>query len=142
MNITEIIKAQPNSEMKVWSPMLGECTASISADIESSYPITIREPGGFEAYLTAGGRYLQNEECECIVFPSKTQRDWGKVVVTHTYKPFERVLTRQNSDSPWRCDLFSHKESNGMFSTRVGSYNARNILPYRGNEDKAGRVTE
>lgn len=67
------------------------------------------------------GKYaISNDstELDCIVFPSKDQRDWSKFVRfwdkpkierfdIHTFHPFEKVLFRVG-ESPWRCGFFSH----------------------------------
>lgn len=55
---------------------------------------------------------------ECIIFPSKEQRDWSKFTAPwykkdrfdpNTLKPFDRVLVRNNlKEYKWRCELFSY----------------------------------
>ena len=56
---------------------------------------------------------------ECIVFPSKDQRDWSKFDApwykkdrfdTHTLQPFDRVIVRDVIDQNWECGIFSHIE--------------------------------
>lgn len=54
---------------------------------------------------------------ECIIFPSKEQRDWSKFTAPwykkdrfdpNTLKPFDRVLVRNLKEYKWRCDYFSY----------------------------------
>lgn len=57
---------------------------------------------------------------ECIVFPSKEQRDWSKFVRfwdeeskanrfdPKTLQPFDKILVRNGSDEFWRIDFFRY----------------------------------
>lgn len=54
---------------------------------------------------------------ECIIFPSKEQRDWSKFTAPwykkdkfdpKTLKPFDRVLIRNLKEDKWRCEHFSY----------------------------------
>ena len=68
-------------------------------------------------YLAKDGRYLINrEESECILFPSKDQRDWSKFTASwlkkerfnpNTLQPFDKVLARNDMED-WSCMFFSH----------------------------------
>ena len=54
---------------------------------------------------------------ECIIFPSKEQRDWSKFTApwykkdkfdSKTLKPFDKVLVRDDIVNLWRCNHFSY----------------------------------
>ncbi len=54
---------------------------------------------------------------ECIIFPSKDQRDWSKFTAPwykkekfdpNTLKPFDRVLVRNFKSNIWKCDHVSY----------------------------------
>lgn len=54
---------------------------------------------------------------ECIIFPSKEQRDWSKFTAPwykkekfdpHTLQPFDKVLIKSDDDIIWTAALFSH----------------------------------
>lgn len=56
---------------------------------------------------------------ECIVFPSKDQRDWSKFDAPwykkdkfdpNTFQPFDRVIVRDVIGQNWECGIFSHIE--------------------------------
>lgn len=58
---------------------------------------------------------------ECVVFPSKTQRDWSKFerfwdkpkvekFDPKTFKPFDKVLVRTELKGVWNIDLFGYKK--------------------------------
>ena len=67
--------------------------------------------------LTKNGKHLAGFDGECILFPSKDQRDWSKFTAPwykkekfdpKTLQPFDRVLVRDRDIEHWICSLFSH----------------------------------
>lgn len=69
--------------------------------------------------LTADGRYFNQYDGECTLFPSKGQRDWSKFerfwdkpkvekFDPKTLQPFDKVLVRADDEHAWRCGFFSH----------------------------------
>ena len=75
---------------------------------------------------------------ECLLFPSKDQRDWSKFSAPwykrekfdpKTLQPFDKVLVSVGGE--WQCDLFSHMLSGDAFNKRcigVGDMNV--VIPY------------
>lgn len=71
--------------------------------------------------LTKEGTFSKNYGGECLLFPSKDQRDWYKFKTKlqqkfdpKTLKPFDKVLVRDNCQLEWQCALFSHIENNNI----------------------------
>ena len=65
--------------------------------------------------FTYNGRYFSNGEC--VLFPSKDQRDWNKFTASwykkdkfdpSTLKPFDKVLVQISRDDIWSVDFFSY----------------------------------
>ena len=65
--------------------------------------------------FTYDGRYFSNGEC--VLFPSKDQRDWNKFTAPwykkdkfdpSTLKPFDKVLVQISRDDIWSIDFFSY----------------------------------
>lgn len=114
INLCEILKDCPKGT-KLYSPVIGEV---IFEDINynSSYPIGVSN--AFENLeLTKDGKYLNEPDGECILFPSKDQRDWSKFSAPwykkekfdpKTLQPFDRVLVKGCVSNTWKCGLFSH----------------------------------
>ena len=87
-----------------------------------------------DIHININGTYCGFGECsECILFPSKEQRDWSKFTAPwykterfdiKTLKPFDRVLIRNSKTHIWKCDHFSYfKESyNYPFMCSSNSY--------------------
>ena len=92
-----------------------------------AYPIELslheNYPRRFDLSVTARGTFHYDYEGECLLFPSKDQRDWSKFVRfwdkpkvqrfdVNTLQPFDRVLVRDISRTIWRVDLFGHITGN------------------------------
>ena len=74
MNIANILKNCPES-IKLYSPVCGEV---IFIRVCSNNTITVRESNGTLRYFLPDGKYTGNGEC--VLFPSKEQRDWNKFI--------------------------------------------------------------
>ena len=69
--------------------------------------------------LTKKGTFSMLYEGECLIFPSKDQRDWAKFerfwdkpkvekFDVNTLQPFDKVLTRCDDSEKWDIDLFGY----------------------------------
>ena len=82
--------------------------------------------------------YAEYINAECVLFPSKENRDWSTFKIPekeHQFKPFDKVLVRDQDSGYWYIDLFSHIDYNPKslrYVCIVGSYNQ--CIPYEGNE--------
>ena len=101
--------------------------------IDDEYPIIV-EPiiNTTRSSLTKGGRLNAKYDGECLLYPSKYQRDWSKFVrfwdnksldkpVTEkfdpkTLQPWDKILVRKVHSpfniSPWSCENFSYINPN------------------------------
>ena len=68
--------------------------------------------------INFNGKLYNSYDGECILFPSKTQRDWSKFTAPwykkekfdpKTLQPFNKVLARDAEYATWRATFFSHK---------------------------------
>lgn len=92
-------------------------------------------------FFTKDGKldHYRDGDGECILFPSKEQRDWSKFerfwdkpkekFDPKTLKPFDKVLVRDYSSDTWTIDLFSYKNDNEK-DIRVLSYWWQQCIPY------------
>ena len=121
INLCEILKDCPKG-FKLYSLLHGE-VSFMGIDEISDYPIMYDYPVRADVgictsafYLTRNGAYSCNyNDGDCLLFPSKDQRDWSKFTAPwykkekfdpKTVKPFDKVLCR-NGLEIWRCDFFS-----------------------------------
>ena len=141
IDLTKILKNCPKG-WKLYSPLCGEVKFD-SITENSEFPITVlNETMGI--YLTREGTYCTGiEEAECILFPSKDQRDWSKFTAPwykkdkfdpKTLKAFDRVLVRHEYYHRWKCEFYSYiHDDNGSYPYVAISGAYKRCIPY--NED-------
>ena len=117
IDLTKILKDCPQGT-KLYSTVFGDVEFD-RIDTILSHPIVVRigriEDDHTETFA-ADGRLYSYHNGECVLFPSKEERDWSKFKPEQskkpkfdprTLQPFDRVLVR-DSGQHWCCDLFSH----------------------------------
>lgn len=145
INLCEILKDCPKGT-KLYSSVLGE-VRFYGIDTGNNYVIKVVFSSKYikhdNAYFTKEGKYLANAYGECVLFPSKDQRDWSKWKCPKpkkqkfdpkTLNPYDKVLVRCENIYNWNCSLFSNIDDqceNYPFGC-LGSY-YRFCIPY--NED-------
>lgn len=114
LDLTKILKNCPKGT-KFYSPVWGE-VSFYKIHEEELYIIEISTINGYK-YLTKEGYYINVDGAECVLFPSKEQRDWSKFTAPwykkekfdpKTLQPFDKVLVRDDYDDVWCCRHFSH----------------------------------
>ena len=119
IDLTKILKDCPKGT-KLYSTVHGEVSL-ISCNTILCYPIVVRLSNNREESFTAKGKlFIDCNNGECVLFPSKDQRDWSKFSAPwykkekfdpKTLKPFDRVLVRENYPTEnWYAAYFSHIE--------------------------------
>ena len=115
IDLTKILKNCPVGT-KLYSPIYGEIYFEEMRS-NGKYPIITITKSIYAATFTKEGFYYADEDGECILFPSKEQRDWNKFTAPwykkekfdpKTLNSFDRVLVRNYKTTKWRCDHFSH----------------------------------
>ena len=113
IDLTKILKDCPKG-WKFYSSVYGDVSFQGIADLV--YPIQVSNKRAGEVLLSEKGRFLIGVG-ECILFPSKDQRDWSKFTAPwykkekfdpKTLKPFDKVLVSDEHHTRWRCSFFSH----------------------------------
>ena len=116
IDLTKILKDCPKGT-KLYSTIHGEVTLIDSNDTSQYYPISVRLNDKTVEIFTYEGKLLNKFDGECILFPSKDQRDWSKFTAPwykkekfdpKTLKPFDMVLVRNSKTTKWRCEHFSY----------------------------------
>ena len=123
IDLTKILKNCPKG-FKLYSLLHGEVSFRGIDETTDVYSISYDYPiigcigmATSEFYLTRNGTYSNNYDGECILFPSRDQRDWSKFTAPwykkgkfdpKTLKPFDRVLVRNFKTIKWRCEHFSY----------------------------------
>lgn len=115
INLCEILRECPKGT-KLYSPLYGEVTfIEIKHNSKCDFPIEVLDEGKTSKTFMFDGKY-ESFNKECLLFPSKDQRDWSKWECPKpkkfkfdpkTLQPFDKVITKI-SDYPWKCDIFSY----------------------------------
>ncbi len=142
MNIAEILKDCPKGT-KLYSPIFGDVFFHGANDSEE-YPILVKSTNGYYSTFTSEGKLYKEHNGECMLFPSKENRDWTTFktlvkeapVIEYNFKPFDRVLVRDD-DSPWRIELFERMEE-GIYKYQCMGSSYAYCIPYEGNEHLLG----
>ena len=122
LNLCEILKDCPKGET-FWSPLFGDVklfevnkhtnTVVVTAANLTTWRIN------HDATITISG----SSSPEIMLYPSREQRDWSKftpkfkkeIFNPNTFKPFDKVLVRDNNTDNWKCDLFSYIEESDVY---------------------------
>ena len=116
LNLVEILKDCPKGT-KLYSPVY-EYVELVSVSLVecAKYPIEIKDRYGVSDGITKDGRIYEEFHGECMLFPSKDQRDWSKFKVKSnkpkfdpkTLKPYDKVLVRDGDLGNWKNVFFSY----------------------------------
>ena len=120
LNLVEILK-DCREGTKLYSPAYGDVElVNVSQDKGTLYPILIKIPSNSADTFTCersfdkDGRIFADYSGECLLFPSRNQRDWNKFKPSkpkfnpNTLQPFDKVLVRDINSEKWKIQLFSH----------------------------------
>lgn len=114
IDLTEILENCPKG-FELYSPICGSCKFD-GFNFKNVVRVTHKD-GSFYTFTKEGYLYDGYDDAECLLFPSKDQRDWSKFTAPwikkerfdpNTLKPFDRVLVRNSKTEKWRCTHFSY----------------------------------
>ena len=114
LNLVEILKDCPEGT-KLYSTTYGYVELiRVNQNDDVIYPIEIKLSDDSITSVTTDGRLCEYYNGECILFPSKEQRDWSKFKVKkpkfdpNTLQSFDKVLVRDTNSEKWKIQFFSH----------------------------------
>ena len=150
LNLVEILKDCPKGT-KLYSTIHGEVEFD-GIHNRDIYKIEYKTKTSEVYRITPDGKFLSCFDGECILFPSKYQRDWSKFKVKKerfdpsTLQPYDKVLVRDNKSNCWRCTFYSHTrdEDDTIFKYATSEFSYKCCIPYnddtkhlRGKADEA-----
>ena len=137
IDLTKILKNCPEGTT-LYSTIFGEVEFIECDDL---YQIVVAKEGRYY-YFTSQGAFIferiKYHMGECVLFPSKDQRDWKKFNAPwckkekfdpKTLKPFDKVLIRNGNNYKWICGLFSCI-SDGTYKYYCAGSCAKYCIPY------------
>ena len=141
LNLVEILKDCPKGT-KLYCTVYGEVKLH-RVDYELEYPISVKNKEKGIAWLSSDGRLSRKLDGECLLFPSKDQRDWSKFTAPwykkdrfdpKTLTAFDKVLVRRGNENynVWFPDFVSdppNNDNNKTLCMCVGDDIAM-VIPY------------
>ena len=141
IDLTKILNDCPKGFV-LYSSIHGKVLFYEIDEYNLDYPIECKDYKGDYISFSKEG-YLHNEysDVECVLVPSKDQRDWSKFTAPwykkekfdpKTLQPYDKVLVRDSRSDKWRCQLFSHilKDDDYFCACIYSSYRYGNCIPY------------
>ena len=140
VDLTKILKDCPKGT-KFWSIIYGEVTfCNINTEEYGVYcPIETKDCSLWLRRFTKGGKLSEDHRGECLLVPSREQRDWSKFTAPwlkkekfdpKTLNTFDKVLVF-DSDRPWTPLLFSYLEYSLNYPRmQCFDFTARKVIPY------------
>ena len=127
INLCQILKDCPKGT-KLWSPVWGDITFE-TIDAFDGLVYVLKHKGVH--IILDNGKF--DADGECIIFPSKDQRDWSKFKAPikrfnpEEFKPFDKVLLRIDERDIWQPDFFGYKDGNCITCVTYGNVRC---IPY------------
>ena len=115
LNLVEILKDCPKGT-KLYTTTYGDVELiRVNQNDDVDYPIEIKLSDDSISSVTTDGRLCEYYNGECVLFPSKEQRDWSKFNVKKhrfdpkTFQPFDKVLVKRGDENYhlWFPDFIS-----------------------------------
>ena len=145
LDLTKILEGCPEGT-KLYSTVNGEVIFQNVASFSCDYPITAKaynknKNSMKNACFTKDGRYMLDYDGECVLFPSKDQRDWSKFerfwdkpkaerFDPKALQPFDKVLAKDGFSSKWTCSFFSHMDNDVSFPVYCSGGYFKVCIPY------------
>ena len=139
LNLIELLKDCPIGT-KLYSSAHGEVELEeVHLNSRPDYPIGVRLSNNALDSFTPDGRLFEEYNGECMLFPSREQRDWSKFKPKKPKQPkfdpktlqsFDKVLVRDESCHKWRCELFSHINHESEFKYWCINNRYKYCIPY------------
>ena len=137
LDLTKILKYCPKG-WKFYSPAWGDLAFVEYSRVCGDFIFDPIDMGNMdEIHINTDGTYC----CfgECIIFPSKEQRDWSKFNAPwykkekfdpKTLNPFDRVLVRNCRVYKWKCEHFSYFNEGNDYACMCSSNSYAFCVPY------------
>ena len=135
IDLTKILQDCPKG-WKFFTPICGEVEFK-QMEPSSFYPIIVTTCGTEICFTKEGFYFSDRDDTECLIFPSREQRDWSKFTAPwykkekfdpRTLKPFDKVLIWHCVSGCWKCEIFSHITGKYTCNCIDGTYT--HCIPY------------
>ena len=144
LDLTKILKDCPKGT-KLYSPLFGE-VKFVKIDVNAIHSIKVQHHHSLQDSFTKDGRFYVYQDAECMLFPSRENRDWSTFQAPKPkpkFEPFQKVLARNTEDEYWQAHFYSHFDEPYNLHVCISSeYEFRYCIPYEGNESLLATAIE
>lgn len=132
LNLVEILKNAPKGT-KLYTPIYGECEFE-NVDIDNLIWVRVDHSGGSIAHYSfyANGKYFADFGGECLLFPSKENRDWSTFKIESKSKAFQVGDYVKEKDSN---DIFRSEKIKGIIGSKTRGDEVLKWLKSQGDVD-------
>jgi hypothetical protein len=155
INIAKILKDAPKGT-KLWSPLFGDVTFSQITEVDEIITCetnistqAFEDRARFDKYghIFLTPFMLRDPSKEVMLLPSAHHATWKDFKAPWEHKHFEpgqKVLVPYCDGTihdKWRLTFYSHYEESCKrhFTTDVMNFSDKDVIAYKGNEDKLGK---
>lgn len=132
LNLVKILEGCP-ADTSLWSPLFGP----VKFVEFNPKRISVITTYNIVEEFYPNGKYFDFEKAECVLFPSKENRDWSTwkcpkkaCFDPNTLNPFDKILVRDFANEKWEPSFFGYMEHEGDFPCKhVGSI-SNYCIPY------------
>ena len=123
IDLTKILNGCPTGT-EFYHAGYGTTVKFVDIDFSSGYPIrlALHNNSGYHyanLAVTEKGTINADYKGECLLFPSKDQRDWSKFkrfwdepkverIDVNTFQPFDKILARNSDRENWTIEYYSY----------------------------------
>ena len=139
IDLTRILKNCPEG-FELYSSLHGKVIFSGIDENSLKYPIDCTDcKGSCTSFTKEGYLYKMYPDAECVLFPSKDQRDWSNFTAPwykkekfdpKTLKPFDKVLVMDDESCKWRANFYSHEGESMAYPFRCIGKTYTYCIPY------------
>lgn len=137
IDLTKILKSCPKGT-RLYSSVHGEVSFFCINSQFPFHPIKVLLEDGSSTCYSVNGKFYNNYNGECCLFPSREMRDWSKFSAPwykkekfdpKTLKAYDKVLVSDTDGGRWKINIFSHI-SNGAYPYRCIVDFYKRCIPY------------
>lgn len=137
IDLTKILKDCPKGT-KLYSSVHGEVSFLCINSQFPFHPIKVLLEDSSSTFYSANGKFYNNYNGECCIFPSREMRDWSKFTAPwykkdkfdpKTLKAYDKVLVSDTDGGGWKINIFSHI-TNGAYPYRCIVDFYKRCIPY------------
>lgn len=134
LNLIEILKDVPKGTT-LYSPIFGNVQFIEIEHVNNTIKV-LTEYTGYYRFDSEGKLLVHRcDDSECLLFPSKNNRDWNKFNNNkekfnfNTLNHFDKVIVR-DEHSVWRVNFFSHINKNAIYAYVCSGGAWAQCMPY------------